>query len=226
MFSGESRKSDEEENTTMASNSGFESLIDVVDNPADGAFVDKIDTTGDGIADVYTYDNNDDGIADYYSGDTDGDGVTDMQLQDSDFDGQIESGWGEENWTSITDSASSDMTTDDVTHNLDYSLDSDHDGLTNVDEYESGLDASLADTDGDTFTDSSEMYMETDPTDWQSAGWDDSASMQEWDASADASYDYSSYDSASYDSSSYDSSSYDYSSSYDSSSSYDYSSSY
>lgn len=207
----------------MASNNnGFDGLIDVVDNPGSGDYVDKIDTTGDGIADVYTYDNNNDGIADYFSGDTNGDGVTDMQLQDTDFDGKVESGWGEENWTAITDSDASDMTVDDITLNQDYSLDSDHDGLTNVDEYESGLDASLADSDGDHFSDSDELYMETDPTDWQSAGWDDSASTQEWDASVDTSYDSASYDTASYDTSS----SYDYSSSYDSSSSYDYSSSY
>jgi|GEM_PF-4079724 len=162
----------------MASNNnGFDGLIDVVDNPSSGDYVDKIDTTGDGIADVYTYDNNNDGIADYFSGDTNGDGVTDMQLQDTDFDGKVESGWGEENWTAITDSDASDMTVDDVTLNQDYSLDSDHDGrdhdgLTNVDEYESGLDASLADSDGDHFSDSDELYMETDPTDWQRDGPD------------------------------------------------------
>ena len=118
--------------------------------------LDKIDTDGDGL---YNYEEVEFGT-DSYKKDTDGDGLsdydevrkwnTDPNKYDTDGDGRSD---GEE----VAEGYNPNSKTTQ--------LDSDNDGLGNVDEKKYGTDSEQADTDGDGFTDKQEVDAGRNPLD-------------------------------------------------------------
>lgn len=202
---------------------GIEGLEAVVAEEPDPTpqLLKEIDTTGDGVADVQVFDTTGDGYADMAEGDVDDDGVMDMQQYDTDADGKFDSGWGQENLTSIMDA---DVNSVDWITTNDQTLDSDRDGLTNVEEHSIGTDTLDTDTDGDAWSDRDEVSQGSDPLDWQST---ESADSVAWQAEVEAgSYD-TSYDAGSaYEAGAYDAGTYDAGASYDAGTSYEAGTSY
>jgi hypothetical protein len=170
-----------------------------VTDPSWGQVIDTVDVTGDGIADVTLRDANGDSRIDYVEGDLTGDGIDDVQLQDADGDGTLDSGPGAENWHLLSDI--NDMDVDWIERDSD-SLDSDDDGVTNLEERDLGSNTLGADTDGDGLEDGSEVAQGSDPTDWASnqdaeaVAWDAQLAIESQveTASADAASEASGYD--------------------------------
>lgn len=116
---------------------------DPVTDDDEGEVLRTIDTTGDGYADVVIHDRDGDGEGDFVTGDLDNDGYEDLRLVDTDGDGTSDITAGGENYGFVSDSAEESIATMD----LDTSdLDSDRDGISNIDEHDAGLNPVDSDT--------------------------------------------------------------------------------
>jgi hypothetical protein len=152
----------------------------VVLDPRSGQVVDTVDTTGDGFSDVTIYDSDGDGRGDFVEGDVNDDGIMDITLQDTDGDGVSDVTSGAENFELL-----SDIDTEDIEWiNRDGpNLDSDRDGVTNVDEHDLGTDPVGGDSDLDGLADGSELAQGSNPLDWTST---EDAGQLAWGAELEA----------------------------------------
>ncbi len=115
------------------------------------------DTDGDGIPDYRDDDSDGDGLDDLYEGvkDSDGDGAPNYLDDDSDDDGILDKDEG------AAEGVPTDSDDDGHPNYLD--TDSDNDGLSDAAEKGLGTDHTLADTDGDTYDDNTEVAAGSDP---------------------------------------------------------------
>ncbi len=187
--------------------------------PEDGQVLDTIDTTGDGYADVRLIDTTDDGKADTVIGDLDNDGYNDINARDTDGNTTLDAGEGLENMEHLTRGAVASDSIDMIERD-NVELDSDEDGVTNLQEHDMGMDTLDADMDRDGVGDGIELDQGSDPDAYLSnqpiedvaehAAWEASVEADSWDAGAgyDTGYDAGAAD-AGYDSS-YDAGATDY----------------
>ncbi len=173
--------------------------------PEDGEVLDTIDTTGDGYADVRLIDTTDDGKADTVMGDLNDDGFQDINARDTDGNTTLDAGEGLENMELLTRGAVASDSIDMIERQRD-DLDSDEDGVTNVQEHDLGMDTLNGDMDRDGVGDGAELDQVSNPDDYLSnqpiedvaehEAWEASIEAESWDAGAG--YDAGGYD-ADYD---------------------------